>query len=71
MSEEKDKRVWPCGKSVYYKESASGAALLIQMSEGNVEKSLRQIYSVGAAVDLYLAVRDYSRQCHSNQIMEE
>ena len=50
---------------------ASGAALLIQMSEGNVEKSLRQIYSVGAAVDLYLAVRGYSRQCHINQIIEE
>ena len=30
-----------------------------------------QIASVGAVVDLYLAVEGYSRQCHSNQIMEE
>ena len=28
-----------------------------------------QIYSVGAVVDLYLAVEGYSRQRHSNQIM--
>ena len=36
MSKDREKRVQPCGKSVCWKESASAAALLPQMGEGNV-----------------------------------
>ena len=70
MSEDREKRVRLCGKSVCWKESAAAAALLRQISENNLWSSV-QIYSVGAVVDLYVAVEGYSRQCHSNQTMEE
>ena len=36
MSEDREKRVYPCNKSVCWKEAASAAALLLQMSESNV-----------------------------------
>ena len=36
MSQDREKRVKTCGKSVCWKESASAAALLLQMSESDV-----------------------------------
>lgn len=70
MIEDREKRVLPCGKDVCWKELASAAALLPQMSEINMWWFV-QIYSVDAVVDLYLTVEEHSRQCSRNQIMEE
>ena len=36
MSEDREERVKPCGKSVWWKKSASATALLLHMSDSNV-----------------------------------
>ena len=71
MSEDSKKNEFSLVKSVCWKESASVAALLLQMSEQRVIIRGDLLYSVVAVVDLYLALEGCCRRCHSNEIMEE